>query len=236
MNLVHWISDFCLWISSPSCPTHVLDLNSVSYGWVILFDFYSQSFLRSRSGLASVLLRFFVSPRIFGPPARFPLWFYCCCCEFFGSGCSLLFSPFFFCLGPAACTQVSAGFPLQVSLGSVNFPAGPVSAGQDWFSTKEFSAALEQFARQEFVFFPSIVMCFRCLWFSPACLIFRSLVVAAGQILWLLPPMSRAALIFPALHFLVCRQSHTLPECPVGFGACVLLPAWFHSVFAWFGS
>jgi hypothetical protein len=148
MNLVHWISDFRLWVSSPYCPTHVLDPSSVSYGWVILCDFYSQSCLRSRSGLVSVLLRFFVSPSIFGPPASFPSWF---CC--FASGCGLLFNPFFFCLGPAVRAQVSAGFPLQVSLGSVNFPVSPVSAGQDWFSTNEFSAVQDQFARQEFVFF-----------------------------------------------------------------------------------
>jgi hypothetical protein len=70
-------------------------------------------------------------------------------------------------------------------------------------------------------FFPSIALCVCCLPFSPACLIFRSLVVAAGQILWLLSPVSRAALIFPALHFLVRAQSHALREYPVGFGACV---------------
>jgi hypothetical protein len=54
--------------------------------------------------------------------------------------------------------------------------------------------------------------------------------------LWLLPLVSRAALIFPVQHFLFRAQSHALRECPAGSGACVQLRARFHSVFAWFGS
>jgi hypothetical protein len=128
INLVHWISDFCLWVSSPSCPTHVLDPSSVSYGWVILCDFYSQSCLGPRSGLGSVLLRFLLARAFLvrRPGSR---------CDFAAAVvCSsvpalVCYSIHFF-LSRSCCPRTSsAGFPLQVSLGSVNFPAGPVSAG-----------------------------------------------------------------------------------------------------------